>query len=64
VGRRLLCAKLADPAPVGVARGRGPAVGAIGMSAGHGPLHAARGRSPAAAIRLWWTCDPHSFAGG
>ncbi|CAN5975312.1 unnamed protein product [Sphagnum jensenii] len=47
-GRKLLCAKLADPAPAGAARGRGLAPAAApGLSAGHGPPHVARGGGPA-----------------
>ncbi|CAK9277617.1 unnamed protein product [Sphagnum jensenii] len=45
---KLLCAKLADPAPAGAARGRGLAPAAApGLSAGHGPPHVARGGGPA-----------------
>jgi hypothetical protein len=54
-GRRLLCANLADPALAGAARSRGPAtVGAAGMSAKHGPPHAACGcgAAPAASPGL------------
>jgi len=41
-----LCANLADPAPVGTARSRGPvAIGAAGMLAGHGPPPATCGYS-------------------
>jgi len=50
--------------PASAARGRGPAAtGAAGMSAGHGPLHAACGCSPAAVVGLRWTCGPHSSVG-
>jgi len=64
-GRRLLCANLVDPAPVGAACGRSLAVaGVAGLLSGHGPLHAARGRGPAAAVGLRWTCGPDSSAGG
>jgi len=45
-----LCAKLSDPAPAGAVCDCGPAAaGTASMSAGHGPLCAARGCSPAAA---------------
>jgi hypothetical protein len=60
-----LCANLADPAPTGAARGRGPAASMLaghgplpaargcgaapGLSAGHGPLRATRGRGLAVA---------------
>jgi hypothetical protein len=64
-GRRLLCAKLVDPAPADAARGCGPAAASTaGMSAGHGPFRAARGHGFAAVIELWWTCGPHSSVGG
>ncbi|KAH8973274.1 hypothetical protein BDL97_01G037100 [Sphagnum fallax] len=47
---KLLCAKLADPAPAPATHGGGPAVGAApGPSAGHGPRHGARGCGPAPA---------------
>ncbi len=40
----LLYANLADPAPAGATRGRGPAAaGAAGMSTGHGPPLAVHG---------------------
>ncbi len=43
-GRKLLCAKLADPAPAPATHGGGPAAGATpGPSAGHGPRRGARG---------------------
>jgi hypothetical protein len=67
-GRRLLCANLADPAPAGAARGRGPvAAGAAGMSVGHGPPPAARGGgiAPVAAPGLSAGHGPrHAARGG
>jgi hypothetical protein len=42
-------------------RGRGAAPS---LSAKHGPLRAVRGRGPATAAGLQWTCGPDSFAGG
>ncbi len=63
-GRRLLCANLAVPAPAGAACGRSPvATAAPGLSTRHGPLRAARGRGPAAAAGLQWTCGLDSSAG-
>ncbi len=60
-----MCAKLVDLVPVGAARGCGlVAAGVAGMSAGHRPFHAARGRGPATAVELQWTCSPHSSVGG
>ncbi len=45
-----MCTKFADPALAGVVPNCGPAVvGAAGMSARHGPLRVAHGRSPAIA---------------
>ncbi len=47
----MLCANLADPAPVSATHGRGPAAaGAAGMSAGHGPPLAAHGHGPTAGM--------------
>ncbi len=51
--------------PVSAARGRGlAAAGATGLSAGHGPLRAARGCGSATAAGLRWTCGLDSSAGG
>ncbi len=47
------------PPPIACGGGAAP-----GLSAGHGPLRAARGRGPAAAAGLRWTCGPDSSAGG
>ncbi len=51
--------------PVGAARGRGLANASIaGLSAGHGPLRAARGRDSATTVGLRWTCGPNNSASG
>ncbi len=61
----MLCANLAHPALAGATRDHGPVVTAApGLSAGHEPLRAARGRDPAVVAGLQWTCGPNSSASG
>ncbi len=47
------------PPPIAYDGGAAP-----GLSAEHGPLRAARGRGPAVAAGLRWTCGPNSSVGG